>query len=167
MSYDLWVFSPEAEVIRKETLKEKMLAEGWEIRFLPHSAFLGKKNFTLLPSVGALDDSIMLAGWPANQANSELLAQLFCQGDVKQLDTLFMDEYAFGLCSYGVSNYDNTAQPEAKTQYTLYCRGGNLQDAWELMHTTWEAIAVLTNGEAVNPQEGEGVMGPPEEMEWE
>ena len=153
MSYDLWVESPEDKVVLKELLKVKMLSEGWEIRFLPDGSFLGEGRLILLPSIGPLNESILLAGWPAGQANSEFLAQLFTQGDVKQLDKLFMDEDAFCTCGLSVTKPNGQEQPNIKTEYYLRLSGSSIVDSWELTHAVWEAIGTLSNGELVNPQE--------------
>jgi len=150
MSYELWINSPQEEILRKELLQEKMLSEGWEIRFLADDAFSGDRGVGLLPSVGPLDKHVLLAGWPIKQANSNLLAQLFSQGDAEQLEEVFMDEDAFSTCSLSVSNSD---QDNVKTEYHFRLRGIGIVSGWELTHSVWEAIGTLSNGELVNPQQ--------------
>jgi hypothetical protein len=100
MSYDLWVNSPREQVVARELLKEKMLSDGWEIRFLANGAFTAEKGVALLPSVGPLDADSLLAGWPTGRENSILLAQLFSQGEAKQLEKLFMTKMLFALAAF-------------------------------------------------------------------
>ncbi|HEX8833642.1 MAG TPA: hypothetical protein VF719_05550, partial [Abditibacteriaceae bacterium] len=134
-----------------EVLKEKMLSEGWEMRFLGEDAFTGDNGVALQPSEGPLDRHLLLAGWRADQENSNLMAQLFLQGDAKQLEKLFMDDDAFCTCSLSTSKSE---EENVETEYYFRLSGMSIVSAWDFTHAVWEAIGALCDGELVNPQEG-------------
>lgn len=157
MSYDLWVNSLQEQVIRKELLKDKMLSDGWEIRFLTHDAFTGEKGVALLPSDGPVDENLLLAGWRTEQKNSNLMAQLFSQGEAKQLEKLCRDEDAICACSLSASKSD---EENVETTYYFRLHGAGIVSSWDFTHVAWEAIGALSDGELVNPQEGIGEESP-------
>ena len=151
MSYDLWINSPQEKIIRKDLLADKMLSEGWEIRFLADDAFTSDKGVSLLPTDGPLNENLLLVGWPAKQENSNLLAQLFSDSEAKQLEKLYMDEDAFCTCSLSASK---SQEENVETEYYFRLSGAGIVSAWDFTHATWEAIGALSGGELVNPQEG-------------
>lgn len=165
MSYGLHVYSKSAEILRRESLREKMNSRGWDVLFQQGFAH---------PAVavdGPMEDEVIV-GWRSGECSLERARGLIESSDSRALDELYRNQTLVGSeiwveCPYEIDpqELEDMAEfksPEelgivrsAKSHYSVSTAAGRTPASLEFQEHVARSIAELTQGWVDDPQSGE------------
>src|SRR6516165_10598138 len=99
MGVELYVYSPSESIVTSDELRQKLLTEGWDVRFV-----LDQGKPVLEPAAeGPLTDLLDVMGWPTSSDKGVLVAEAIDSRDLKALQSLY-DEGVVGTAGYSVES---------------------------------------------------------------
>ena len=170
MSYDLFIYSDNDKAVAKEELKSELEKQGWKIAFLSGSAD------AILKAQGPMEESVVVAGWDADDKEVAQFEALASQGNIRELMKLAGEsEAAVGCVVYVTIPYDYAAgydveeleefkemnSPDyieavskAKSHYYVRTAAGRSPLSFDYQEQVWRVIGDLAGGLIEDPQEG-------------